>query len=121
MKKIFKSNRDIVKLSVEHELYKTNPNIENIMEFIDEYQSNNTKEINNLKRDKIVTTNKISGALKQTINAHGPIDYKHIASATKRIYGSFLVSNNVNNFKIKFWYLFVIIFSLLLYTYLVIK
>jgi len=30
----------------------------------------------------------INGALKQTINAHGPITKKHIGSATKRILGA---------------------------------
>lgn len=44
--------------------------------------------------DKRKTTRKISGALKQTINAHGPITKELIGSATKRIYGNLLMNPN---------------------------
>ena len=39
-------------------------------------------------------TKKISGAIKQTIDVHGPITKDLIGSATKRIYGNLLTNPN---------------------------
>ena len=61
-----------------------------ILNVFSKYEEFNLNLITKLKRGKTVETNKIKGALKQTINAHGVIDKRHIGSATKRIYGSLL-------------------------------
>jgi hypothetical protein len=76
-----------------------NPNIESILKIIDEYEYANLETIKKLKRDKVVYLNKISGALKQTINAHGPITKQFISSATKRIYGALLSEKKPNLLK----------------------
>lgn len=64
--------------------------IETILNIVDEYENDNLDTIEKLKRDKKVELNKINGALKQTINAHGPITKILIGSASKRIYGALL-------------------------------
>jgi len=61
-----------------------------ILKIVDEYEKDNLATIEQLKKVKLVTTTKINGALKNTINAHGPITKILIGSATKRIYGSLL-------------------------------
>ena len=73
--------------------------IEKIMELFDEYEKNNLTTIEKLKKEKLVTTKKINGALRQTIQAHGPITMVLIGSASKRIYGS-LLSNPPKNKKV---------------------
>ena len=47
--------------------------INEIWMVFDVYQEDNLDTIDKLKRDKVYETRRISGALKQTINAHGPI------------------------------------------------
>lgn len=69
--------------------------IEKILTIVDEYEKDNLATIKKLKRTKTLDVNRINGALKQTINAHGPITKVLIGSATKRIYGSLL--NDENN------------------------
>lgn len=64
--------------------------IDEMLEVYEEYQKENLKNIKKLKRNKNLEIRKISGALKQTINVHGPITKVLIGSASKRIYGSFL-------------------------------
>jgi hypothetical protein len=66
--------------------------IEVILNMVDEYEKDNVDTIEKLKRDKKVELNKINGALRQTINAHGDITKILIGSASKRIYGSLLTS-----------------------------
>lgn len=68
--------------------------IEKILLIVDEYEKDNLSTIEKLKRTKTLDVNRINGALKQTINAHGPITKVLIGSATKRIYGSLLDDNN---------------------------
>lgn len=63
-----------------------------VLNVFSKYEESNLELIDKLKRSKTVETNKIKGALKQTINAHGPIDKRLIGSATKRIYGSLLTN-----------------------------
>ena len=77
-----------------------------IFNLFTKYEETNIKIIDKLNRTRIVEKNRIKGALKQTIDAHGPIDMKLIGSATKRISGA-LISNievkpkpNLNSF---FW------------------
>jgi hypothetical protein len=72
-----------------------------IVNLFSKYEQSNLELINKLKRSKTIETNKIKGALKQTINAHGAIDKKLIGSATKRILGS-LLSNEEPKFKFHF-------------------
>jgi len=64
--------------------------IDEMLEVYEEYQKENLKNIKKLKRNKNLEIRKISGALKQTINVHGPITKVLIGSATKRIYGALL-------------------------------
>jgi len=64
--------------------------IEVILNMVDEYEKDNLDTIQKLKRYKKVELNKINGALKQTINAHGAITKILIGSASKRIYGALL-------------------------------
>lgn len=70
------------------------PELEKILLIVDEYEKDNLATIEKLKRTKTLDVNRINGALKQTINAHGPITKVLIGSATKRIYGSLLNDNN---------------------------
>lgn len=61
---------------------------------VNEYEKVNLDTISKLKKDKLYETKRISGALRQTINAHGPITLNYIGSATKRIHGSLLENPN---------------------------
>jgi len=65
-------------------------NLDGVIKTINDYEKNNLDTIEKLKKDKLLETKRISGALKQTINAHGPITNNLIGSATKRIYGALL-------------------------------
>jgi len=85
-----KSRRSRLQRKVGLELTNKIVNIEHILNYVDQYEKDNLDTINTLKREKIVTTKRINGALKQTITAHGPITKILIGSATKRIYGSLL-------------------------------
>jgi hypothetical protein len=70
---------------IKKELDNGNPNIESIILIVDEYEIANLETIKKLSRNKTVLIKKINGALKQTINAHGPITKEFISSASKRI------------------------------------
>ncbi len=82
------------KLKKQLEQFVDETQVERVLNIVDEYEKNNLETIDKLKRDKSVEINKINGALKQTINAHGPITKILIGSASKRIYGSLLADNN---------------------------
>lgn len=73
--------------------------IEFILDAIKIYETNNLESIEKLKKEKIYETKRISGALKQTIHAHGPITSNFIGSATKRIYGSLLSNGDSEQLK----------------------
>ena len=77
--------------------------INDILAVFDMYQKDNLDSIDKLKRDKVYETKRISGALKQTINAHGPITKQFIGSATKRVYGSLLNNEKKESFIIRLW------------------
>lgn len=64
--------------------------LDSMITAVNEYEKANLDTINKLKKDKQYETKRISGALRQTINAHGPITLNYIGSATKRIYGVLL-------------------------------
>lgn len=68
--------------------------ITELIQVINDYEKNNLDTISKLKKDKSLETKRISGALRQTINAHGPITLNYIGSATKRIYGVLLSNPN---------------------------
>ena len=102
MKKIYLTRKGKLRSQIERELAKKTINIDSILHCVDDYEQNNLATIANLKKEKEVTTNRIKGALKQTIHAHGPITVNYIGSATKRIYGSLLHNNKKQNILNKF-------------------
>lgn len=67
--------------------------INQLMIILDEYERDNINTIKKLKRIKKIELNKINGALKQCINAHGTITKELITSASKRIHGALLDNN----------------------------
>jgi hypothetical protein len=76
--------------------------ITELIRVINDYEKNNLDTISKLKKDKSLETKKISGALRQTINAHSVITKDLIGSATKRIYGALLINEKEKNKKISF-------------------
>jgi len=98
----YKMNRKYKNLEKELEsIIEDDENILLVINLFSKYEQSNLELINKLKRSKTIETNKINGALKQTINAHGAIDKRLIGSATKRIYGS-LLNNEEPKFKFHF-------------------
>jgi len=89
---VLRTRKGKLKDRIESELVKSNPDIDNILVYIDDYETSNLETIKKLKRAKKLELNKINGALKQTIFFHGPITKELISSASKRIYGSLLDS-----------------------------
>jgi len=80
----------------------TEKDIDDILTIVDEYEKANLATIQNLNREKLIHTRKIKGALKSTIDAHGPITKELIGSATKRIHGALLTNEKP---KKKFYFL----------------
>jgi hypothetical protein len=76
----------------------TEKDIDFILDVVSDYEQNNLDAIEKLKKEKINETKRISGALKQTIHAHGPITSAFIGSATKRIYGALLSNEKKESF-----------------------
>lgn len=87
---ILKTRRGKLSDKIKNELETKNPNLDKVLNIIDDYEKNNLESIEKLRKEKLYETKRISGALKQTINAHGPITALLIGSATKRIHGSLL-------------------------------
>ncbi len=87
---VLKTRVGKLQTSIKNELDKPSVSLEAIMTHINDYEKDNLATIDKLKRDKKIETNRINGALKSTISAHGPITKLLIGSATKRIYGSLL-------------------------------
>ena len=102
---MFKNRKGKIKSVLEYKLgNKLDDNdINDILEVFDVYQKDNLDSVDKLKRDKVYETKRISGALKQTINAHGPITKQFIGSATKRVYGSLLNNEKKESFIIRLW------------------
>lgn len=101
---LLKTRRGKLKEKIRYELAKAQPDLDAILIHIDEYEEANLATIEKLKKEKQVDTKKINGALKQTINAHGPITKILIGSATKRIYGALMVNKKPTIIdKIKKW------------------
>lgn len=99
MFEVLSTRKGRLKAKLESELGRPSPDINNILQFVDEYEKSNLETITKLKRGKQITINKINGALKQTIFFHGPITKELISSASKRIYGSLLVVKKENLIK----------------------
>ena len=76
----------------------TDKDIDDLISVIENYEKVNLTSIDKLKKDKAIESKRISGALKQTINAHGVITKELIGSATKRIMGALLADNNDKKF-----------------------
>ena len=76
----------------------TDKDIDDLISVIENYEKVNLSSIDKLKKDKAIESKRISGALKQTINAHGVITKELIGSATKRIMGALLADDNNKNF-----------------------
>jgi len=88
-----KTRKGKLREKITFELNKGEPDINYILSCVDEYEKLNLLTIKKLKRKKEVDVRKINGAIKQTINAHGPITKDLISSATKRIYGALLTDD----------------------------
>lgn len=87
---ILKSRRGKLEGKLYLELKNETPSVNNILDIVDDYEKGNLETIKKLRKNKIIDTKRISGGLKSTIHAHGPITEKLIGSATKRIYGTLL-------------------------------
>jgi hypothetical protein len=92
MSRPFKTRDGKLKNKIENEITKSKPDMGLIMGFVRDYEQDNLNTINKLKKNKKAELKKINGALKQAINAHGPITAVLIGSASKRIYGSLLLN-----------------------------
>jgi len=90
----FKTRKGRLENKIKTELDKEFPKYDKIISAIDTYEKDNTDTIEKLKKVKKADMNKINGALKQTIHAHGPITKQLIGSAGKRIYGSLILNPN---------------------------
>jgi hypothetical protein len=66
-----------------------------IVNLFKKYEESNLNKIKKLNKRRLFEHNRILGGLKQTINAHGPIDMKLIGSATKRIYGALITNEDI--------------------------
>lgn len=96
---ILKTRRGRLEEKIKYELSRKQPNLEMIMRHVDDYERDNLATIDKLKKDKSVEAKRISGALRQSINAHGPITKELIGSATKRVLGALLVNKKESWFK----------------------
>jgi hypothetical protein len=90
----FKTRKGRLENKIKSELENDSPEFDNIISAVDTYEKDNTDTIEKLKKDKKADMVRINGALKQTINAHGPITKQLIGSAGKRIYGSLILNPN---------------------------
>ena len=91
---ILKTRRGKLEDKISKELVFEKPKIETILKAVDEYEKDNVDTIEKLRKDKTFDTKRINGALRQSIDAHGPITKLLIGSATKRIYGALLDRTN---------------------------
>lgn len=76
----------------------TEEDIDLLMSIIDDYEKANLLVIEKLRKEKKIEAKRISGALKQTIHAHGAITKVFIGSATKRIMGALLTNEKKESF-----------------------
>jgi hypothetical protein len=98
---IFTTRKNKLRKQLEYVLQRIEPTqteLDFLIAAFDMYQKDNLDTIEKLKKERHFETKRISGALKQTINAHGPITKQFIGSATKRIHGALLSNINKENF-----------------------
>ena len=86
-----KTRRGRLEAGLEGEISKGTLNVDSIIELVEVYEQDNRDTIEKCRRDKRLEMNKINGALKQSIDAHGDITKVLIGSTSKRIYGSLLL------------------------------
>lgn len=86
----FRSRKCKLEYRLKEEMGKQTPSLDRIIKIVEEFESDNINTIEKLKKKKSITLKKVNGALKQSINAHGPITKDLIGSASKRVYGSIL-------------------------------
>ncbi len=96
---LLRTRHGILRTKLKRELLKTNPDIDVIITHIEDYEARNLATIEKLKRGRALEMKKINGALRQTIQAHGPITKVLIGSASKRIFGALLADPNQGFFK----------------------
>lgn len=99
----FRNRKDRLLYEIESELRAKNPSVERLFDIFEQHEKDNISLIEKLNKKKRPVLNKINGALKQSINAHGPITTSNFGSAAKRVYGSLLEeesNDDVNYFKI---------------------
>jgi len=101
MKNRFLSRKKKLQNLIEVELKQKLPDVNNIVSFVDIYEKDNIASIEKLKRDKKVELNRINGALRQSIDAHGTITKPLIGSVSKRIYGALLDNIPKSKFKLE--------------------
>lgn len=97
----FRTRKGKLEYRIKEEMGKSNPDPERIIEIVEEFESDNLNTIEKLKKKKNATLRKVNGALKQTINAHGPITKDLLGSASKRVYGSILEAEEEDDSKIQ--------------------
>jgi len=107
----YKGRDDKLKNAISDELKRKQPNLDKLFQVFKRYEKINLITIDKLQRKKKVYTNRINGALKQSINSHGPITKNLLGSATKRVYGSLIELEKENNKKLKIIYYFLGILS----------
>lgn len=119
----FRTRRARLFYEIESELRANKPSPERLLDIFEQYEVDNISLIHKLKKKKKVTLNKINGAIKQSIKAHGNISESNFSSTSKRIYGSLLENEpeeSVNYLKIFLinFILYTIFYGVLFITYL---
>ena len=92
----FKSRKQLLKEGIMRELSSAAPSVDNLLGIFHKFEKNNIATIDKLKREKVVTIKKITGAIKQFLHAHPVLTYQLISSLSKRIYGSLLEDKKQN-------------------------
>jgi hypothetical protein len=92
---MIKTRKSKLENRIKDVLSQKKPKLEDIISAVDDYEKNNLKTIEKLKKKKGLEIKKINGAIKQTLHAHGPITKQYITSASKRIYGALLLDEQL--------------------------
>lgn len=117
---IIKTRKGKLEQKIAAEIVKEHPDVNVIADAIYIFEKDNLESIEKLRKEKKVDTKKISGALKQCIDVHGPITKDFIGSATKRIYGSLLTTNKkpIKPMDIYYKVIHTLFYSYLLYLFI---
>ena len=87
---MIKSRKNKLENRIRDILNRKKPTVEDVLEAVEDYERNNLKTIEKLKKKKSLEVKKINGALKQTINAHGDIR-ANVFGFVKKILTFFLI------------------------------